>query len=95
MLTYSPFQVFYLLHPVDILRIARTTKAFRSLLMVRGSDPGSVSSICTSIWKEARKNVEGFEVPFPGPFPDMSEPAFASLCFEFHCTVSSTISNEV
>lgn len=43
--------------------------------MVRGS---------AHVWKAARQNVQGL----PEPFPGMSEPVFASLCFEPVCTVS-------
>ncbi|KAK7676108.1 hypothetical protein QCA50_020948 [Cerrena zonata] len=60
--------------PLDLLHIARTTKAFRNLLMARSS---------AYIWKESRMNVEGL----PEPFPGMSEPVFASLCFEPICTL--------
>lgn len=35
------------------------------------------------IWKDARKNVPGL----PEPLQEMSEPAFAALCFEPVCTV--------
>ncbi|KAK7683636.1 hypothetical protein QCA50_013474 [Cerrena zonata] len=75
-------QIFYLLNPIDLLRIARTNKAFRRLLIVRKSGRGS-DYACTSIWREARKNIPDL----PEPFPGMSEPFYASLCFEPHCTI--------
>ncbi|KAK7689882.1 hypothetical protein QCA50_006521 [Cerrena zonata] len=62
------------LRPVDLLHLSRTTKAFRNLLMVRSS---------AYIWKEARENVPDL----PEPFPGMSEPVYASLCFEPVCTL--------
>ncbi|KAK7678711.1 hypothetical protein QCA50_018293 [Cerrena zonata] len=65
-------EVLYCLGPFDLLRLARTNKAFRDLLIHRSS---------IHIWKEARKTVSGL----PEPFPGMSEPAFASLCFENVC----------
>lgn len=34
-------------------------------------------------WKAARRNVPGL----PHPFPEMSEPAFANLCFSPYCHV--------
>ena len=68
-------KIFSHLQPFDILRLARTNKVFRDLLMNRDS---------THIWKAARKNVPDL----PEPFPGMSEPAFAKLCFESQCFVS-------
>ncbi|KAK7688297.1 hypothetical protein QCA50_008668 [Cerrena zonata] len=65
-------EVLYLLLPLDLLRVTRINKAFRNLLMHRSS---------LHIWKKARKNISGL----PEPFSDMSEPAFASLCFEIVC----------
>jgi hypothetical protein len=48
----TPFyeQIFGHLRPYDILRLARTTKALRAILMQRSA---------ISVWKEARANVEG------------------------------------
>jgi len=63
--------------PLDLLRLARTTKAFRTLLMSRSS---------TAIWKSARqlssdKQVIGIpECPFY-----LSEPAYANLAFDPYC----------
>ena len=68
-------KIFSHLQPLDILRLARTNKSFRDLLMNRDS---------THIWKAARKNVPDL----PEPFPGMSEPAFTKLCFESQCFVS-------
>jgi len=66
-------EVFGHLHPFDLLRLARTTKQFRRLLMHRSS---------ISVWKAARSNVHG---AFPGPPSDMSEPEWANLSFDPHC----------
>ncbi|KAK7692976.1 hypothetical protein QCA50_004617 [Cerrena zonata] len=65
-------EVFNHLLPIDLLNIARTNKQFRRDLLKKESE---------SIWKNARMNVPGL----PGPFPGMSEPRFASLCFETRC----------
>ena len=43
-------QIFGHLRPYDILRLARTTKALRGILMRRSA---------ISVWKDARSNVEG------------------------------------
>ncbi|KAK7682734.1 hypothetical protein QCA50_014117 [Cerrena zonata] len=69
-------EIFYRLRPLELLRVARINKAFRSLLMHRSS---------THIWKEARNSMPGL----PEPFPGMSEPAFAALCFDSYCHLCS------
>jgi len=43
-------QIFGHLRPYDILRLSRTTKALRGILMQRSA---------TSVWKDARSNIEG------------------------------------
>ncbi|KAK0486422.1 hypothetical protein IW261DRAFT_797049 [Armillaria novae-zelandiae] len=65
-------EVFGLLNPLDLLRLARLSKDFRKVLM-------SKSTICA--WKSARSNLEGF----PGPYPGMSEPAWVNLAFMPEC----------
>ncbi|CAL1694139.1 unnamed protein product [Somion occarium] len=66
------YEVFSHLHPQDLLNLSRTTKAFRRLLMDRNA---------AVLWKEARQNIPDL----PEPFPGMSEPAYASLCFDAQC----------
>ncbi|KIL00812.1 hypothetical protein PAXRUDRAFT_821269 [Paxillus rubicundulus Ve08.2h10] len=66
------FEIFGHLMPLDVLRLARTTKQFRRVLMHRSS---------LSIWIAARKNVPDF----PDCPPYMSEPEFANLVFDTHC----------
>lgn len=61
-------QILALLSPADLLRVARTTKSFRRLLL---------SKKTLSIWKQSRKRLddtEGSECP-----SDLSEPQWASL----------------
>jgi len=61
--------------PLDLLRLARTTKGFRKLLMSRSS---------ISLWKDVLRNISGLpECP-----PWMSEPAWVNLVFYPHCHVS-------
>ena len=67
-------KVLYRLRPLDLLRVSRINKAFRDFLMRRSS---------MHVWMEARKNILGL----PEPFPGMSEPAYASLCFDSLCQV--------
>ncbi|KAF8131584.1 hypothetical protein EV363DRAFT_1431558 [Boletus edulis] len=66
------FEIFGHLMPLDVLRLARTTKQFRQLLMHHSS---------ASIWVAARKNVPDL----PDCPPYMSEPKFANLVFDTHC----------
>ncbi|KAK0222366.1 hypothetical protein IW262DRAFT_1493975 [Armillaria fumosa] len=60
--------IFELLDPLDLLHLARLSKAFRRVLM-------SKSSI--SAWKSARSNIGGL----PEPLYGLSEPAWANLIF--------------
>ncbi|KAL0571231.1 hypothetical protein V5O48_010738 [Marasmius crinis-equi] len=70
-LTYKP-QIFGYLNPQDLLHLSRTSKDLRSLLFSRSTN---------SVWKEARSNVEDLpEIP-----ENMSEPAYAHLCFDTQC----------
>ncbi|THH33112.1 hypothetical protein EUX98_g1055 [Antrodiella citrinella] len=66
------FEVFTLLTPTDLLNLARTSKAFRGLMMSRKS---------IFLWKAARGNVEG--LPECPSF--LTEPAYANLAFFNHC----------
>ncbi|KAI0074236.1 hypothetical protein K474DRAFT_81699 [Panus rudis PR-1116 ss-1] len=66
------FEIFSHLLPSDLLNLARTTKAFRQLLMSKQS---------AAHWRAARANVPGLpDIP-----DDMAEPAFANLLFDMHC----------
>ncbi|KAK0217689.1 hypothetical protein EDD85DRAFT_1029434 [Armillaria nabsnona] len=70
------FEIFSKLDPLDLLRLSRTTKDLRALLLQRSS---------TFIWKRARQNVEAEGLP---PLPeDLSEPKFAHLAFDKHCDI--------
>ncbi|KAG0706614.1 hypothetical protein DFH29DRAFT_900438 [Suillus ampliporus] len=66
------FEIFGRLLPLDLLHLARTTKALRAVLVHRSS---------TTVWKATRSNVPGM----PPCADDMSEPAHASLAFDMHC----------
>ncbi|KAK1224295.1 hypothetical protein PQX77_012803 [Marasmius sp. AFHP31] len=66
------FIIFEYLTPQDLLSLARTSKDLRNLLLSRST---------VSIWKAARSNVEDLpDIP-----DDMSEPAYAHLCFDAQC----------
>ncbi|KAI0779425.1 hypothetical protein C8Q74DRAFT_689905 [Fomes fomentarius] len=66
------FEIFSLMHPRDLLNLARTSKPLRALLMNRQSAP---------FWKAARQQVEGL----PDCPPYLSEPEYANLAFFSHC----------
>ncbi|THU96350.1 hypothetical protein K435DRAFT_892881 [Dendrothele bispora CBS 962.96] len=66
------FEVFRHLEPLDVLRLARTSKSLRAILMSRSS---------SDIWRAARSNVEGLP-PLPH---DLNEPQYANLAFDPHC----------
>ncbi|KAF8996632.1 hypothetical protein BDQ17DRAFT_1249599 [Cyathus striatus] len=66
------FEIFQLLHPLDLLHLSRTMKALRGIILDRTS---------ASVWKQARHNMNGLpECP-----EDISEPCYASLLFENRC----------
>ncbi|KAJ3770832.1 hypothetical protein FB446DRAFT_691664 [Lentinula raphanica] len=67
-------EIFCYLEPRDLLRLARTTKDLRGILMSRSSE---------NIWRIARGNVEGLP---PCPV-DLNEPQYANLLFESYCHV--------
>ncbi|KIJ60339.1 hypothetical protein HYDPIDRAFT_160988, partial [Hydnomerulius pinastri MD-312] len=66
------FYILGLLHPMDLLNLARTTKSFRHLLMQKSS---------AFAWKTARSQIQSL----PDCPPDMSEPQYANLLFYPHC----------
>lgn len=68
-------QIYGHLHPLDLLRVARTTKLLRTSLMSRSS---------RFIWKKALSGVD----ELPGCPPDMNEPEYAYLMFDPQCNVS-------
>ncbi|TFK68225.1 hypothetical protein BDN72DRAFT_960384 [Pluteus cervinus] len=66
------YEIFGHLKPYDLLRLARSTKEFRRVLMSRNS---------ISVWRAARSNLPGMpECP-----PDMTEPEYANLAFDPRC----------
>ncbi|KAF9071203.1 hypothetical protein BDP27DRAFT_1446471 [Rhodocollybia butyracea] len=66
------FEIFYLLNPGDLLRLARTSRDLRRILMNKTSE---------IIWRTARKNVK--DLP---PLPhDLNEPQYADLLYESYC----------
>ncbi|KAG1742751.1 uncharacterized protein EDB91DRAFT_296179 [Suillus paluster] len=66
------FEIFGHLNPLDLLRLARTTKQFRRVLMHRSS---------MSVWKNTRENVPNM----PDCPPFWTEPHYANLAFDPHC----------
>ncbi|KAI0768938.1 hypothetical protein BC629DRAFT_806777 [Irpex lacteus] len=67
------YEICVYLHPKDLLTLARSSKDLRSLFLSRTT---------LFLWKAARSNV-----PDMPPCPeDMSEPAYASLMFDTHCS---------
>ncbi|KAF9234851.1 hypothetical protein BU15DRAFT_65340 [Melanogaster broomeanus] len=72
------FQILTFLHPMDLLNIARTTKAFRLLLMRKSS---------AFVWKAALGRVEGL----PACPPDLNEPQYAYLAFYPHCHLCGNV----
>ncbi|KII84075.1 hypothetical protein PLICRDRAFT_367809 [Plicaturopsis crispa FD-325 SS-3] len=67
------FEIFGHLQPLDVLILARSTKALRGILMNRRS--------AISIWKTALSNCPGLpECPF-----DLTEPQYINLAFSKHC----------
>lgn len=68
-------KIFAHLGPLDLLRIAQTTRSFRELLMRRSAQP---------IWRKSRGNFVGL----PDCPRDLSEGQYALLVFDTHCYVS-------
>lgn len=69
-------QIFVHLHPLDLLHLSWTTKAFWKVLMSRRA---------ASIWKQARIQIKDM----PDCPSDMIEPAYARLAFYTRCHVST------
>lgn len=68
-------QIFGHLDPHDLLRLSRTTKELRKLLLQTSN---------AFIWRNARATVDGLpDIP-----QDMSEPFFAHLCYDSVCHVN-------
>jgi hypothetical protein len=68
-------QIFSLLDPLDIMRLSRTTKAIRGILMSRSA---------IVVWKAAFTR----EPELPNMPKDMNEPQWANLAFSNHCHAS-------
>ncbi|KAJ3930585.1 MAG: hypothetical protein NXY57DRAFT_1085281 [Lentinula lateritia] len=68
-------EIFCYLEPRDLLRLARTSRDLRHILMSRTSE---------SIWRATRENVEGLP-PCPD---DLNEPQYAHIFFEPFCHVT-------
>ncbi|KAJ8519714.1 hypothetical protein ONZ45_g3364 [Pleurotus djamor] len=68
------FEIFGYLDPLDVLRLARTTKAFRSVLMTRSA---------TSLWKTAFENTPDV----PQKPEGLAEPSWANFLFTTNCYV--------
>ncbi|KAJ6596731.1 hypothetical protein B0H10DRAFT_2088024 [Mycena sp. CBHHK59/15] len=71
-------EIFKLLKPRDLLRLSRTTKAFRGFLMNRAN---------AGVWRQASANVKEEDGDPPGCPSYMSEPAWASLLYDRLCKV--------
>ncbi|KIK59136.1 hypothetical protein GYMLUDRAFT_44891 [Collybiopsis luxurians FD-317 M1] len=67
-------EIFCYLDPGDLLRLARTTKDLRGILMSKSSE---------FVWRTARENVEGLP---PRP-EDLNEPQYAHLLYESYCHI--------
>jgi len=65
-----------LLEPIDLLRLSRSTKFLRGILLNRQN---------AVLWRRARANIMNLlDCP-----DELSEPEYASLVFDRHCTVST------
>lgn len=71
-------KIFSQLNPVDLLRVSRTTKDLRKLLLSRSS---------RSVWIDSLSRLQDLP-PCPS---DLSEPAYARLAFEPNCDASACI----
>ncbi|KAE9394993.1 hypothetical protein BT96DRAFT_862210 [Gymnopus androsaceus JB14] len=67
-------EIFCYLDPGDLIRLARTSKDLRGILM---------SKTWESVWRIARENVQDLP-PLP---PDLNEPQYARLLYESYCHV--------
>ncbi|RDX47866.1 hypothetical protein OH76DRAFT_1441097 [Lentinus brumalis] len=66
-------EIFSVMHPRELLILARTSKEYREFLMSRNA---------ARFWKAARQQSES-DLPDCPPF--LSEPAYANLVFFAHC----------
>lgn len=64
------------MHPYDLLKLARTTKTLRNILMSRSA---------ITIWRTALQNVANTGLPEVPP--DLTEPEFVNLAFDPYCHV--------
>ncbi|KAJ7657980.1 hypothetical protein B0H17DRAFT_1097534 [Mycena rosella] len=76
------FEIFGNLQPLDLLRLSRTSKEFRRLLMHRSS---------VTIWRSSLNNVPNL----PPCAPGMTEPQWASLVFDATCHICQKIARKV
>ncbi|KAK7063931.1 F-box domain-containing protein [Favolaschia claudopus] len=76
------FEILGNLHPLDLLRLSRTSKDFRQLLMQKSS---------RHIWRSSLNTVDGMP-PCP---PNMNEPQWISLAFDAVCQVCHKIARKV
>ncbi|KAF7337538.1 F-box domain-containing protein [Mycena sanguinolenta] len=76
------FEILGNLHPLDVLRLSRTSKEFRQLLMHKSARP---------IWRSSLNNVEGMP-PCP---PHMNEVQWTSLAFDATCQVCQKTARKV
>ncbi|KAJ7109867.1 hypothetical protein C8R44DRAFT_265323 [Mycena epipterygia] len=76
------FEIFGNLQPLDVLRLSRTSKEFRSLLMHKSS---------ITIWRSSLSNVPNLP---PCPI-GMTEPQWTSLVFDPTCNVCQKIARKV
>jgi hypothetical protein len=73
-IAHKPAQIFSFLHPYDLLRISRTTKTLRNLLMARSARTTWIQALAT--------------IPDLPPCPDdLTEPAWTRLVFDPTCHV--------
>ncbi|KAK0463460.1 uncharacterized protein EV420DRAFT_1638396 [Desarmillaria tabescens] len=67
------YEIYAHLHPLDLLHLARSTKAFRTILMSKSS---------LFVWKVAR-----ISESLPDPRPGFSEPVWVNLLYEAICHI--------
>ncbi|KAJ7665462.1 hypothetical protein DFH06DRAFT_1470714 [Mycena polygramma] len=77
------FEIFGHLQPLDVLRLSRTSKEFRTMLMHKSA---------ISIWRSSLANVVPELPPCP---PHMNEPQWISLVFDATCQVCQKIARKV
>lgn len=67
-------KIFSYLEPLDLLRMSRTTKDLRQLLMSKST---------AFVWERARLGMDGL----PHMLDDINEVQYANLLFDTHCHV--------